>query len=70
MTTKKRKVTPKKSTIISILNPKRRIGVAFLTFIATSLLCISLFSGYATISMSNENIENVLGLTTQQKKTR
>lgn len=52
---------------MGILNPKRRIGVAFLTFIATCLLCISLYSGYATISIANENSNRVLGLTVSQK---
>lgn len=64
----KKRISKNKKEVMSILNPKRRIGVAFLTFIATCLLCISLYSGYSTISIANTDKNKVLGMTTVQRR--
>lgn len=63
-----KKVTPKKTQIMGILNPKRRSGVAFMTFVVTTLLCIGIYGGVETIKIANVSNNNVLGLTTAQKK--
>lgn len=63
----KRSISKNKKEIMGILNPKRRIGVAFLTFIATSLLCVSLYAGLATVQIANNSHNNVLGMTQSQK---